>query len=279
LGYEPQPLGSFDTGSVRGYYTDLRAKTRAKSATRPEELQPAALAQLGLGWFERSFLGEPVARAPIDRVAALLRQRATPLGAGAGWAYSVTVSKYGLEPPWYSAMAQAQIASFFVRLYLLGGRGHDAELALAAVDGIRGGVPPLIAATSFGPSLEEAPQTLPSRILNGWIYALWGLWDVRVGLGDAAAGELFDASTRALAALLPEYDLGWWSRYSLVPGRRDQDVAKPFYHRLHVVQLDAMHRLTGLDVFADYSARWSRAATRAHAARSVTGKAAETLRR
>ena len=33
-------------------------------------------------------------------------------------------------------------------------------------------------------------------------------------------------------------------------------VASPFYHRLHVVQLRVMHRLTGRDIFLDYADRW-----------------------
>ena len=33
-------------------------------------------------------------------------------------------------------------------------------------------------------------------------------------------------------------------------------LASPFYHRLHIVQLKVMFRLTGLDIFSDYAQRW-----------------------
>jgi hypothetical protein len=33
-------------------------------------------------------------------------------------------------------------------------------------------------------------------------------------------------------------------------------LASPFYHRLHIVQLQVMHRLTGDLLFADYAHRW-----------------------
>jgi len=33
-------------------------------------------------------------------------------------------------------------------------------------------------------------------------------------------------------------------------------VASPFYHRLHIVQLGMMHRLTGIDIFREYAERW-----------------------
>jgi hypothetical protein len=54
---------------------------------------------------------------------------------------------------------------------------------------------------------------------------------------------------------LPQYDVGWWSKYSLYPHRLP-DLAKPFYHRLHVTQLDVLYRLTGIDEFRARAARW-----------------------
>jgi hypothetical protein len=33
-------------------------------------------------------------------------------------------------------------------------------------------------------------------------------------------------------------------------------VASPFYHRLHVVQLRVMHRLTGDEIFARFANKW-----------------------
>jgi hypothetical protein len=35
-------------------------------------------------------------------------------------------------------------------------------------------------------------------------------------------------------------------------------LASPFYHRLHVVQLQIMHRLTREAVFAEFAGRWER---------------------
>jgi len=33
-------------------------------------------------------------------------------------------------------------------------------------------------------------------------------------------------------------------------------VASPFYHRLHIVQLGIMHKLSGLNIFREYAERW-----------------------
>jgi hypothetical protein len=258
----------FSEKEVRGYYTDLRSKTEASTASHSARLQPAALAQLGLGWLERVRLGEVSLLAQAAQIALALRQQALDVDAGAlAWPYSVDVPKYELRAPWFSAMAQGQIASFFVRFHTQAGDAEAAETAVAALRGLEVLGSQLVVASPHGPSLEEVPRGVyPTRILNGWIYALWGVRDVAVGCSDSRAASLFDESTAALAALLPRYDLGWWSRYSLASGT---DLAKPYYHRLHVVQLDVMHHLTGLDVFADYSAKWHRTASRMNAARAV----------
>ena len=105
------------------------------------------------------------------------------------------------------------------------------------------------------PALEEAPSRPASLILNGWIFALWGLFDVAIGLGDARARALFDESAAALEQTLPAYDTGGWSLYSLFP-HPFADLAKPFYHRLHGDQLEVLGHLTGTPSFAAAAERF-----------------------
>ncbi len=97
---------------------------------------------------------------------------------------------------------------------------------------------PLVSTTSAGPVLEEAPSSPPSHILNGWIFALWGLriwpWARRRSQPRGCTGEPV-----RLRETLPRYDVGWWSRYSLFP-HAFTDLAKPFYHRLHADQLEVL---------------------------------------
>jgi heparosan-N-sulfate-glucuronate 5-epimerase len=270
-GYEPQPLGTrFGTEDVRGYYLDLSAKTTSSTADTPERLVPAGLAQLALGWWERSLGGEQRAVAAFDSACKLLLDRAVPQGDALVWPYDVAVPKYGLRPPWFSAMAQGQIASVFVR-------AGAAEAALAALRPLLDRSEPFVVDLGAGPVLEEAPTTTPSCVLNGWIYALWGVRDVAVGLGSAEAARLFDESLQALLATLDEYDTGWWSRYSLWADRRD--LAKPFYHRIHVAQLEALHALTGIPELAAVARKWRGYDTRGAAVRAVLVKGREVLTR
>lgn len=262
-GYEPQPLGSFERHAVGPYFLDLRAKTTAGSAREPSSLGPAALAQLALGWWDRGDL--EAFRATADALAA----RAERGDDGWRWRYDVSVPKYGLRPGWCSAMAQGQAASVFVRAQLAFGQEEDAEAARAALEPLHRATDRLVTSTPDGPVLEEAPSTRSSHILNGWIYALWGVRDVQVGLGDGRARVLFEESAACLEAMLPLYDTGRWTRYGLAP---DGDLAKPFYHRIHTLQLAAMHRLTGREVYAKLATRWRGYDTAVNRARAVALK-------
>jgi len=58
-----------------------------------------------------------------------------------------------------------------------------------------------------------------------------------------------------LRSNLHRYDLGFWSLYEQSETFLPM-VASPFYHRLHIVQLRVMHRMTGDDIFARFADKW-----------------------
>jgi hypothetical protein len=273
VGYEAQPPGSFfETDRVRGYFIDFRAKTTSPSAAAPEKLFPAGLAQLALGFSERMLSGDARAADEFQRVCALLEEKAERRGEELRWRYDISIPKYRLEPPLYSALAQAQIASVFVRAYLLSGDPRNAETALGAIRPLLDTSSDLVAETSDGIVLEESPSEPPSHILNGWIYALWGLWEVEVALKEPRAGQMLATSMNCLRAKLSSYDVGWWTKYSLYPHLL-VDLAKPFYHRLHVDQLEILYRLTGFSDFAVTAHRWRGYDTALRRAAAVAQKA------
>jgi heparosan-N-sulfate-glucuronate 5-epimerase len=257
-GYEPQPPGLlFERDLVRGYFIDYRSKTTAKTAQVPERLPPAALAQLALGWHERMLLGDRRGPTKFTDVCELLVRRAEDLGDQAVWPYEVAVPKYGAKAPWYSGMAQGQAASVFVRAYVRTGSERYETLARRAIEPLLQKDARFVAVTEAGPVLQEGDTQPPSHILNGWVFALWGLWDICAGLGDPRAEQLLQATIDCLASKLDSYDTGWWTRYSLFPHRLP-DLAKPFYHRLHIHQMDVLYRLTGISEFGMAAHRWTR---------------------
>ena len=91
---------------------------------------------------------------------------------------------------------------------------------------------------SGGLILEEYPEGhQPNAILNGWIFALFGLYDFML-LSDAPDGEItssWRASLDTLVELSHRYDRGYWSNYDL-----RGHIASPFYHDLHIAQLKAL---------------------------------------
>jgi heparosan-N-sulfate-glucuronate 5-epimerase len=271
-GYEPQPPGLFfETDRVRGYFIDFRAKTISPTAARPEKLLPAGLAQLALGFWERWLAGDRTATTEFFQVCELIEKKGEPYGNELRWRHDMWVPKYRLEPPHYSALAQAQVASVFVRAYSLSGDPRHAEVALAAIRPLLDIRSDLVAETADGPVPEESPSQPPSHILNGWIYALWGLWEVDVALRESVARDMLASSIDCLRVKLPSYDVGWWTKYSLYPHLLP-DLAKPFYHRLHVDQLEILYRLTGFPDFSETAARWRQYDTPSRRAASVLQK-------
>jgi heparosan-N-sulfate-glucuronate 5-epimerase len=103
--------------------------------------------------------------------------------------------------------------------------------------------------------LEEYIVDPPTHILNGFIWAAWGIYDYFLATGSAAASNLFDATVATLRANLDRYDLGFWSLYEQ-SGTWLPMVASPFYHRLHIAQLHVMHRITGEPIFGSVADRW-----------------------
>jgi len=163
-----------------------------------------------------------------------------------------------LKAPWYSALSQGQGISLLVRAHretdnpaYLEAAQRAFETFLKTTDG--GGV-------SFVDGegytwFEEAIVDPPTHILNGFLWASWGVYDYFLHTRDEQAQRLFDEAVRTLRHNLPQFDAGFWSLYEQ-SGTRLKMLASPFYHHLHIVQLKVMHRLTDEPVFADYAQRW-----------------------
>ncbi|MEA2828299.1 MAG: heparosan-N-sulfate-glucuronate 5-epimerase, partial [Actinomycetota bacterium] len=244
------PAGTqVDPEGVAGYPIDLRVKAPTP-AWPPPWLPDRAhvlwvdVTQWGLACFERHLAGEEGAwLAGAEACGGYLLAEQ---GADGGWAH-LTAYKHSwpLLAPWLSAMAQGQGASLLVRLFRATGDerwGRAARQALGplSVPTAEGGVQAQLGGRPFP---EEYPTTPPSFVLNGAIFALWGIRDVGTGLADAGALRQWHEGIDTLAANLDRWDTGWWSRYALYP-HPVVNPASSFYHALHVAQLQATEALT-----------------------------------
>jgi hypothetical protein len=171
-------------------------------------------------------------------------------------------------------MAQAQAASAFVRAHHATGKATYADLAVQAIRPLLApGDSGLVAWGQEGPVLEEVGDSSPpSHVLNGWIFALWGLRDVAHAFDHEECAQRFELSAECLRRVLPRYDVGWWTTYSLYP-HPVPDLAKPFYHRLHVTQMELMFVLTDAQEFRAAAERWREYDRRIRAAAAVASKA------
>jgi heparosan-N-sulfate-glucuronate 5-epimerase len=261
--FTPQPAGRHvDPTGLGGYYCDLRHKAEHARAALPgdglnrAEYWVIPVAQAALGFWELRIEGHDE-DANFLRLADWLIEHGSEEAGGIVWRTDFPVPKYGLGPGWLSAMGQGQAISVLLRAHLLTGCGayHDAAHAAlpALLTPVRdGGAQSTLAGATV---LEEYPTQDPSAVLNGWIFALFGVYELGLAGGEPTARELFERSVEGLVRLLPRYDNGWWSLYSLYDHGRP-DLAKPFYQRLHPVLLDGLVLLHPDEELRRYAGRW-----------------------
>ena len=163
-----------------------------------------------------------------------------------------------LKAPWRSALAQGQGISILVRAYHHSKNPLYMETAKLAFE------PFLMTIDKGGVSyidergdtwFEEYVVFPPTHILNGFIWASWGVYDYFVATAESAAERLFRQAIQTLSANIHRYDAGFWSLYEQ-SGTKLKMLASPFYHHLHIVQLKILHQLTGEEIFRRYAEKW-----------------------
>lgn len=224
------------------------------------QFNPIAIAQYGLGnhtLYVRT--QDPSRRAGFLRVADWLVERLELNHAGLhvwnhyfDWDYRST-----LKAPWYSGLAQGQGISVLVRAHADSSEAVYLNAAERAYEAIT--TPVHEGGTAFYEGadtwIEEYIVHPPTHILNGFIWAAWGVYDLWLVTKEDAVRAFFDRCAETIARNLPRYDTGYWSLYELSSTRLPM-IASAFYHRLHIVQLEVMHQLTGESVFEQYASRW-----------------------
>lgn len=263
-------MSSFDP---YGYHLDLRHKADdprspagddaffERLASDPRRTNPVSVIQAGLGTLQSRdperlpFVARVVdwIEATVDDDGLLPYRFAMP-------------HTFPLDPPWYSALAQGEAVSLVVRAAGLLGRDRLFALADRLAEPLVDPASALVVATPEGPVLQEYPTDPPSHVLNGWLFALWGLYDLSVAPRPGAhtsagrAAEAFAEGSAALAARIHEYRAGFgWSLYDLFPHPLP-NVASPFYHRLHLVQLRRQQELSPDPRLAAIVTEWGAAA-------------------
>lgn len=232
--------------------------------TRTRAYHPVNIAQYGLHRHARWC----VTRAAADRAASLaqadwLAVNASSRGAVPGClAYDFASPRYGAAPGWISAMAQGEAISLLLRAAAVTGEGDYREAAVRVAQPFRFGVADggVVYRSRFGDVFLEEVAVLPaSHILNGHIYALWGLLELALVKPSPWLRELAGRALDTLRRRLPLYDAGYWSYYSLLGTSSGfRSVALLKYHAFHIAQLRVTAALTHDASFSDVADRWER---------------------
>jgi heparosan-N-sulfate-glucuronate 5-epimerase len=225
------------------------------------QYNPIAIAQWGLGNYNAFLRGNDAERKKkfllaSDWLCSHLKQNSSGVWVwnhDFDWEYRTK-----LNAPWYSGLAQGQGISLLVRAWR---ETNDPKYLSSAQRAFRSFCEPTSeGGVCFMDELgdiwfEEYIVAPPTHILNGFIWAAWGVHDYFLATADINAEQLFLKAATSLRRNLPRYDLGFWSLYEQ-SGTRLPMLASLFYHRLHIVQLRVMYRLTGDALFSDYADRW-----------------------
>jgi len=153
----------------------------------------------------------------------------------------------------YSAMAQGEGTSVLLRAFketknkkYLNAAIKANELMLKSVDD--GGT------ARYGKGklyFEECIKEEPLLILNGWIFAIFGLFDILKIIKNEKYMDALHNTLKTLEEDIKKYDSGYWSYYD-----RCGHLTSPFYHRLHIAQLEVLYDLFGIEIFNTMSKKW-----------------------
>lgn len=221
---------------------------------------PVTIAQYALGNYDRYMAqGGPDYLTVLLRCADWLSENLRENRNVWGWLNDFDKDSYALSKPWLSALGQGQALSVLARAYLETGEEKYRQTATRALEAFfvpvtQGG---LVAKYEGDDFYEEYPSAIPSLVLNGFIFALWGLYDWYLASSDQSAYERYTAGLETLKRIAVKYQVQGltWSRYDLYP-YRVANIASIFYHKLHIQQLLAITRLTGDPCYAELAGKW-----------------------
>lgn len=290
-----QPLGTqFAPGQLRGYYNDLTAKTHWAGPEDQDGLPlnqyvsgnylyfPTTLFQKALGHWDKWLGSNKIDDREREAFLKIAEWAVGNQDERGGWAVWPILGLSYASP--YSAMTQGEGASVLSRAALLTKTDRYTESACLAVqlmlvDVAKGGCS---RSASSGLVLEEAPLIPHNTMFNGWVFALYGLYDFLLLLSDRqeegvwVESALHD-SIKSLTAHLAQFDAGYWTYYDT-----DGNLASPFYHQLHIAQLKALEMT--FPEQAESINRWRlhferQADSRVNRMRAVACKAYQKLRK
>lgn len=153
----------------------------------------------------------------------------------------------------YSSMAQGEGISLLLRAHIVTQNEAYLSAAKKACEFLlkplsEGGV-----CEYSGDEVYLYEYTNLPLVLNGWIFSIWGLYDLYKYTKEENLKPILDRTIATLKRSLPSFDMKYWSKYDA-----GKCVASPFYHSLHIAQLRVMYKLFGGEEFSEYAQKWEK---------------------
>ena len=153
----------------------------------------------------------------------------------------------------YSSMAQGEGISMLIRAAIVTEDKKYTEAADKAKDFMLKPISEGGTTEYIGQDVIFYEATNNPVILNGWIFSLWGLIDYCKYVKDDQAQDILERTLETLKNKLPDFDMKYWSKYDI-----DKRICSPFYHKLHIAQLEVMYDLFGDSIYKEYAKKWDR---------------------
>lgn len=247
LDNEGIPLHSYDKGETYHY-------------------NPVLVAQHALSLHGKYLEGELSAEAFLNVTHKLTELQRADGGLAYDFEHTFYLREEPFEPGWTSGMAQGQALSVYARAYIITQDASWLEIGNSALEhmltpvgegGTLGTLAYLHPSLEHRLTIEEYPAEPHNYVLNGFMFALLGLYDWAAVQPDSRAGSVFSNAVESLVLMLPYYDIGGMSTYDL--GQVIFDHTPYFrtsYHRIHIYLLHALHSITGDYRLAHFERSW-----------------------
>lgn len=170
------------------------------------------------------------------------------------WYFSEPAPLYNLDSGWTSAFSQGFFLNVFLEAYRL---TKDEKYTIIIEKALKAYMVPV----ENGGFLrdweegelwfEEYGTERPSRVLNGTIYGLEGVYNVYRDLNSQLALKIFESGVETIKNHLEDYDAKYTSRYSLADWKNE--ISQENYHEGHVIQLLWLYEVSGDEIFKKYA--------------------------
>lgn len=210
---------------------------------------PIMIFQYALGAYDKYLLSDKKDKKMLKKVICCANWALKNQSLNGSW------KNFGYEYPKnpYSSMAQGEGVSLLIRAYLETQNMRYKEAAKKAVDFMlldikNGGTTEYNTGKIYLHEFTHLPV-----VLNGWIFSLFGLYDYILLTNDKIVEKVYNTSIFTLEEEIYRFDNGYWSMYNF-----DKMITSPFYHKLHIAQLEVLYDLTGIKIFKEYAIKWKK---------------------